>query len=98
VAFYRLHGSNELSKHRRRMVGEMENWIADMERVPAIRTNPGFGHFRDYVTYNKAIDYLLACDRAGAWRSLRELALRGWRLRLLLLIMLPGFVVRRIKN
>ncbi len=98
LAFYRLHGNNEVAKHTGRLLGELQTWLAEMEQVPAISSCPTFSCIRDYRTYLQAMDQILQDNRAAAYRLWRDLPWQRFKRRLSLALLLPTFAVRRLKN
>jgi glycosyltransferase involved in cell wall biosynthesis len=98
LACYRLHENNELSKHRGRHINELKRWLEEMEGVDAIRSSPGFSFTKNHFTYVTAMHHILQTETAKARALLRELPWGQMRLRLCVALLLPNFVVRRLKN
>ena len=98
VAIYRLHGSNESTRHRDRQVQELELWLGEVEQVEPFRSAPALERTRDYVTYTRALHRLLAADRRGALRLSRKLPWGRRKLRLWVGACVPTSVVGRLKK
>lgn len=98
VAFYRLHGNNEMHKHRSRHSEELECWLRDMGEVEAIRSCPNFHYVQDSLIYLKAMHQILQTDKSGAYRLFRDLPYGPHKLGLLVALVLPASVVRRLRN
>jgi glycosyltransferase involved in cell wall biosynthesis len=98
IACYRLHGSNESAKHRSRHVAEMEQWLAEMSKVDAIRSCANLHFVERNYTYLKVLDRILQADKHGARRLLTRLPWGQNKLRLWIALFAPTFVARRLKN
>ncbi len=98
VAVYRLHGNNESTKHRGRHADELELWSGEMKELEAIRQS-GNAHFiRSHFAYIKAMNFVLLGNKRGAYGLLAELPLGQLKLRLWMSLLLPRFVIQRVKN
>lgn len=98
IAFYRLHSSNETAKHRGRQIDELERWLGEMERVEAIKSCPNLYHVRNRVTYLKAIHQVLQADKKGAYSLFHDLPWGPLKFKLGLALLLPAFIVKRLKS
>ena len=98
VGFYRAHDSNASLKQGSRHLDELERWLGEMKDVEAIRSCPNFQLLKQHSTYQQAIYQLLQTNRIEAYRLARDLPWGHFKARLWVALMLPGFVVRRLKN
>lgn len=98
VACYRLHDNNETAKHRTRHVDELECWSSEMGKTEAIRSSPNYHFVKDHVTYIKAVNQLLQEKKKEAYCLFHDLPWGALKVKLLLCIILPAFVFRRLKN
>ncbi len=98
VGFYRAHDSNASLKQRSRHLGELERWLEAMNGVEAIRSCQNFQLLKQHSIYQQAVYRLLQSDRLGAYRLIRDLPWGHFKVKLWLAQLLPGFVVRRLKN
>lgn len=64
VAFYRLHESNETSRHRERHIEELECWLRENRRIKYIRSCASLSCVRSQITYLKAMNHILKIGRA----------------------------------
>ena len=64
LAFYRLHDSNESSKHYGRQISEHECWIDDMVNIEAIRSCTNFHFIRIKIIYLKAKQFYRQIKRS----------------------------------
>jgi glycosyltransferase involved in cell wall biosynthesis len=98
VACYRLHGNNELVKHRSRHNDELDCWLGEMERNSVIRSSPGFSAAKVHVAYTKAMHRILQGDKRAAYNLAREMAWGKPKLRLLFALCLPDWAIRGLKR
>lgn len=98
VGFYRAHDGNESLKHQGLHLTELECWLAEMKEVAAIRSCPGFSALQRSSLYQQAMHRLLQADKKGAYSRLRELPWGKPKLRLLIALLLPMFIIRKTKN
>jgi glycosyltransferase involved in cell wall biosynthesis len=98
IACYRLHGSNESAKHRGRHVAEMEQWLAEMSNVDAIRSSANLHFVELNYKYLKILDRILQGDKHTARLLLNQLPWGQRKVRLCIALFAPTFVVRSLKN
>lgn len=98
VGFYRAHDSNESLKHRSRHLGELERWLEEMKDVEAIRSSPNYQLLKQHSIYQQAIYQLMQANRIGAHHLARDLPWGQFKAKLWVALMLPGFVIRNLKN
>ena len=98
VAVYRMHGNNESTKQRVRHADELEQWSSEMKGVAAIKSSCNAHFIRSNFAYIKAMNFVLLGNKRGAYRLLHELPWGQLKLRLWASLLLPRFVVQRVKN
>lgn len=98
VGWYRAHDGNESLKHQLLHLTELEYWLAEMKEVAIIRLCPGFLALQCSSLYQHAMHRLLQGDKRGAYSRLRKLPWGRPKLRLLIALLLPRFIIRRLKN
>lgn len=98
VAFYRRHENNETSKHRGREIEELECWWKELQEIEAIRSCSNFHFVKSHITYIKAIQQILQSNKKLAFGLLKDLPWGLFKLKLWLLLVLPVFIVRRLKS
>jgi len=98
LAVYRLHGNNESTKHRGRHADELEMWSGEMKDFEAIKASRNAHFLRSHFAYIKAINFVLLGDKREACELLRQLPWGKLKLRLWASLLLPRFVVQRVKN
>jgi len=98
LAVFRLHGGNETVMKRDRIHDELGRWIEEMEKVDIIRSSPSFRFVRHDFTYQRALNRLLEGDRRSVFRLLPELPYSRFKIKLCAALLMPLFVVRRLKN
>jgi glycosyltransferase involved in cell wall biosynthesis len=98
IAFYRLHDTNESARHKSREVDELECWVAEMSKVEAIRSCRNWDLVKNNPTYLKAVNQILLGDKHAAHEVLSHLPWGKKKIKLLLFLVLPTVVVRRLKN
>lgn len=98
VAIYRLHGNNETSKHAARNIQELEIWIKEIKNIEKIGKNRYFGLAQEQITYIKAMQFILQRKKKMAIGLLRDIStVKDW-LRILIALLLPQFLVKKLKN
>ena len=98
VAVYRIHQNNESILNRGKQVEELERWVDEMSRTPDIGENKNFPLIPTRIEYIKSIGLLLEDKRKDAFYIMNEMSWSIPRLRVLLAIFLPVWLIRRIKN
>lgn len=98
VAIYRLHDGNESAKHRGRHADELELWSGEMKEVEAIKSCRNSHFIKSHFAYIKAVNFVLQGNKRAAHQLLQELPWGQLKFRLWMSLLLPAFVVRRVKN
>lgn len=98
VAIYRLHANNESSRHRDKHADELELWSSEMSKSEAIGLSQNSHFIMSHFAYIKAMNFALQGNKLGAYSLMKELPWGRLKLRILASIILPLFVVRRLKN
>ncbi len=98
IAVVRLHGNNESTKHRGRHADELEVWSGEMKDIEAIKASRNFHFLRSHFAYIKAMNFALLGNKRAAYHLLDELPWGQLKLRLWASLLLPRFVVQRVKN
>ncbi len=98
VALYRLHGSNETTKHHVRQIDELEHWLQEMNQIDIIRSCPNFRFVKNNITYLKAIGEILQANKMKAYDLSCDLPLGQQKLKLWLAMLLPTAVAQGLKN
>lgn len=98
VAIYRLHDGNESSKYRERHANELELWVSEMQKVEAIKLCRNSHYIKSQFVYIKAFNHILNGNKIAAYKLLRDLPWGQLKIRICIALLLPVFVVRRIKN
>jgi glycosyltransferase involved in cell wall biosynthesis len=98
MAFLRLHGGNEVAKHRTRHLVELKCWLQEMQQVKDIGESPSFPCVTNLYSYLTGMYHILQGDKKNARLPLRDLPWGNYKLRLCLALLLPTAVARKIKN
>jgi len=98
LAVYRLHGNNQIVRHRSQIEEELSCWIGQMENVERLRSLPEFRFVKHQLTYLKAMHRLLEGDRRSAYRLLPDLPWGHMKVRLCMALLMPVSLVRQVKN
>jgi glycosyltransferase involved in cell wall biosynthesis len=98
LAVYRIHGNNETSLRRRKHIAELELWHREMGNDPVISASESFIWVATFTAYVKAMDALLSGDRIAASKSLANMRWGLLKCRILLALLLPIALVKRLKN
>lgn len=95
VASYRLHGSNESTKHTAREIDELESWVKEMSNIERIR-NSRFA--KNQWIRLKVMRQLVEADKKGAFLALQQLRWGRLKLRLGLALLLPTSLITRLRH
>lgn len=98
VAHYRLHEHNYLRRYPSRHVEELDLWLGDPGLDAEILNSPGLAGFRAELEYSKAMNLVLDGRRWRALRVSRGIPVSRYKARFWAAIVLPRFVIRRLKN
>jgi glycosyltransferase involved in cell wall biosynthesis len=98
LAVCRKHDSNQLVKHRRRHLSELECWIGEMGKIEAVQASPYFYAVTLNYTYQKAIYQILLANKKDAFRISHDLPLGRLKLKLWTALVLPTSVFQRLKS
>lgn len=98
VAVYRLHDGNESFKHRALHADELELWVQEMQSLDAIQSCRNSHFIKSHFIYIKAFNHILQGEKLAAFKLLKHLHWGLLKLRLWVALLLPIFVVKRIKN
>ncbi len=98
IAILRLHENNESNKNRNRHTDEVGFWINEIESGSLIKDSESWNCFKYKYEYLKGINEVIGGNRKSAFYLFIKLPWGGWKLRLLVALVLPIYVVRFIKN
>lgn len=98
LAYYRIHSSNETSRHRVRNIQELETWAGEMQADESIGPVFRRGGFIARLTYIKAIHELLSGNKRVAFNLLRNMPWGRLKWRLFCALGLPLKCIQRLKN
>jgi hypothetical protein len=73
-------------------------WSGEMKDFEAIKASRNAHFLRSHFAYIKAINFVLLGDKREACELLRQLPWGKLKLRLWASLLLPRFVVQRVKN
>ena len=98
IAIYRMHGKNESTRYRDRHADELERWSGEIKEVEAIRSSCNAHFIRSPFAYIKAMNFVLQGNKRGAYELLRELPWGRLKARICMSLLLPRWVINRVKN
>jgi len=98
VAVYRLHGKNESTKNRGRHADELEIWSAEMKDLKSIGSSRNAHFIKSHFAYIKSMNFVLLGNKRAAYGLLSELPWGRLKLRLYISLLLPYFIIKRLKN
>lgn len=98
IAIYRLHRNNETSKQAARNMQELSIWIKEIGNIEAIVKSSYFYLAQEQVTYITAIYCILQKHKREAFYLLQKIVTTKNRLRILMALLLPSFLVKKLKN
>lgn len=98
IAYYRAHDNNESSKNRLRQVKELETWFGEMSSNKTISSCSNFSCVRELAHYIEGMTYVLGGSRSKALSIVHKMSWGKFRFRLLISILLPAFIIHKLKN
>ena len=98
LAFYRIHDGNESSKNQERHMLEITHWIEFSSRIKEISTLPNFYCVIEPYIYLEAMHLLLTSKRRKSFELLGKLPWGVFKIKLSFALLLPVFVIKKIKN
>ena len=97
-ALYRRHGNNESYKHEQLVIKENEEWIAEIKKHPVISRMDGFKVQAIQNNYRKAVISVSNQNYLAAIKVFFLLPMNIEKIKLLLIILLPKFILKIIRN
>jgi len=98
LAFYRIHDSNESSKNQERHMLEISSWIEFSSGIKEIKALPNFYSVKFPYIYSQALNQLLDSNRRKSFKLMGKLPWGAFKIRLFFVLLLPVFVIKKIKN
>ena len=98
VAIYRMHGNNESTKKRDKHAAELDQWSSEMQNLPAFKESRSTNFIRSHFAYVKAMNFALLGDKVGAYHLLKLIPWGRLKLRVWAAVLLPRWIVQRLKN
>jgi len=98
VAVLRLHGNNETNKNINLHWEEVNSWIQLGENIIEINSLDGFKYRKDWYVYTKSLHKILENEKKYAYGALKSLPWGMLKLRLLIAILMPVGIVKKLKN
>lgn len=98
VATYRMHGNNESTTKRDKHAAELDQWSLEMLQVPAFKESGSAQFIRSHFAYIKAMNFALLGNKDGAYQLLKLIPWGRLKLRVWAAVLLPLWVVQRLKN
>jgi glycosyltransferase involved in cell wall biosynthesis len=97
IAFYRWHGENASIVDAPRGVTEMQHWVENMSANAVISSNPNFVCVQNALIYSKVVSAVAQGQRRDAWRLFADYPW-GWKKsRLLVVLLMPYALVRKLR-
>ncbi len=98
LATFRHHDRNESTKHRHLHLAELKMWASDLSRIPEVARLSSYRVLLDNITAFEAVTYLITGDHRPAAEVVRRMRRSPKKVRLLLALALPAWVVRRVRD
>jgi glycosyltransferase involved in cell wall biosynthesis len=97
IAVYRWHGENASIVDAPRGVTEMQHWVANIHTEAAISTHPNFVCVQNALIYTKVVSAVSQGQRREAWRLFSGYPW-GWKkCRLLLALLVPYALLKKLR-
>ncbi len=98
IANYRIHESNETGRHRLRHIQELEIWAREM--LTEMSVGPVFqqGSFNVVLAYIKSMNELQQGNKLTAFSLLKKMRWGRLKWRLILALLMPLRLLKKIKN
>jgi len=98
VAIYRMHGNNESTKRREKHADELAQWAIEIQSVGAFSSSRNAHFINSHFAYIKAMNCALLGNKSGAYKLLKLIPWGWLKLRVWAAVLLPRWVVQRVKN
>ena len=98
VAVYRMHGNNESTKRREKHADELAQWAGEIQSVEAFSSSRNAHFIKSHFAYIKAMNFALVGNKSGAYKLLKLIPWGRLKLRVVSAVLLPRWIVRRVKN
>jgi len=98
LATYRWHGKNETILTREGHIKELETWGKEMLNIPEICSKDGFKEFQNKNIYLKGMLYVVKGDLLSAFKQLLRLSFGKEKFKLLLSILLPLNILKKLRT
>lgn len=98
LANYRIHGNNETAKHQDRQISELKVWQSKMGMYPSVSLELKGAGFSSRLAYLQGINELMRGNKAGAIAHLKSMRRVKLGMRFIILLILPNFILMKIKN
>ena len=97
IAYYRIHDNNA-SFNTDLILKELKDCIKALSSIKTIRFSENFRYLYHNYTYIKASNLITKSDKKSAFNLVKDIPLGSLKLKLLLLLLIPQFAIRRFKN
>ena len=98
LAFYRLHNNNLSLLDSTRNSVELEEWISQVGDIKARRTSPSYRRAKLNVSYVNILNKIISGDRVAAIFLLKGFPISALKIKLLMAIATPEFIIRKIRR
>ena len=97
IGHYRWHGKNETVLNRELHINELDVWSSEAKSLLPVTAMEGIRKFNNSLMYQKAELYLQKKEYGNVWSCIKKLK-SVELMKLILLIVLPNFLVQKIRS
>jgi len=97
IGHFRWHGKNESFLNRELQINELDFWFSEAKSLLPVTAMDGIRKFNNSLIYQKAKLYLQKKEYGNVWSCIKKLK-SVELMKLILLIVLPNFLVQKIRS
>ena len=97
IAFVRIHGKNESLLNKNMEINEMKNWYTEMKKNPIFSTSNRLNPIEKKIFYLETLEAILSEGFRKSFFKIVQYPLCFKKLKLIIALLLPKFVLKKIK-
>ena len=98
IAFVRIHGKNESLLNKNMEINEMKNWYAEMKKNPIFSSSNRLNQIEKKIFYLEVMESIFNEGFKKSFFKIIQYPLCFNKLKLIIALLLPKFIIRKIRN
>ena len=98
IAFVRIHGKNESLLNKNMEINEMKNWYTEMKKNPIFSSSNRLNQIEKKIFYLETMESILNKGFRKSFFKIVQYPLCFNKLKLIIALLLPKFIIKKIKN